>query len=194
MAFIKMISEEQAEGLVQELYQTTRKSFGYVPNHAKIFSLHPEVYEAWLKLSGAVRSKMKLRRYELVTFAAAMQLECTYCMLAHGALLRKNFFTAAELAAIVKDFRNAGLSPEEVALMSFAQKVTARASQVSESDMDELRGYGLSDEEILDVVLTITMRNFLSKTLDSLDARPDEAYLELEPELIKVLALGRPFP
>lgn len=115
-------------------------------------------------------------------------------MLAHGALLRKNFFTAAELAAIVKDFRNAGLSPEEVVLMSFAQKVTTQANRVSESDMDELRGYGLSDEEILDVVLATTMRNFFSKTLDSLGARPDEAYLELEPELIKVLTIGRPFP
>jgi len=78
MSFIKTISEEQAEGLVQELYQTTRKNFGYVPNHAKAFSLHPEVYDAWLKLSGAVRSRMRLRRYELVTFAAAMLLECTY--------------------------------------------------------------------------------------------------------------------
>lgn len=61
-------------------------------------------------------------------------------MLAHGALLRKNFFTAAELIAIVKDFRNAGLPPEEVAMMALAQKVTTQANQVSEGDMDELRG------------------------------------------------------
>jgi uncharacterized peroxidase-related enzyme len=115
-------------------------------------------------------------------------------MLAHGALLRKNFFTAAELAAIVKDFRNAGLAPEEVAIMSFAQKVTSQANQVSEGDMEELRGYGLSDEEILDVVLATTTRNFFSKTIDSLGAKPDEAYLELEPELIKALTIGRPFP
>ena len=115
-------------------------------------------------------------------------------MLAHGALLRKNFFTAAELIAIVKDFRNAGLPPEEVAMMALAQKVTTQANQVSEGDMDELRAYGLSDEEILDVVLATTMRNFFSKTLDLLGARPDEAYLELEPELIKVFTIGRPFP
>lgn len=115
-------------------------------------------------------------------------------MLAHGALLRKNFFSADQLAAIVKDFRSAGLSPEEVALMSFAQKVSTQARQVSEQDIDELRGYGLSDEEILFVVLASTARNFFSKTLDALGAVPDEAYLELEPELLKVLALGRPFP
>jgi uncharacterized peroxidase-related enzyme len=167
---------------------------GYVPNYAKAFSLHPEVYDAWTKLIGAIRSKMRMRRYELVTFASAMALECRYCMLAHGALLCKNFFSADQLVAIVKDFRNAGLPPDEVAMMSLAQKLSIQAHDVSEKDIDELRGYGLSDEEILDVVLASTARNFFSKTLESLDAIPDEAYSELEPELLQSLTLGRPFP
>ena len=78
MTFIKTISEEQAEYLVQDLYQAAKKNVGYVPNYAKAMSLHPEVYDAWTKLIGAIRSKMRLRRYELVTFASAMALECTY--------------------------------------------------------------------------------------------------------------------
>ena len=78
MTFIKTISENQAENLVQDLYQTAQNSMGYVPNYAKALSLHPEVYDAWTKLIGAIRSKMRLRRYELVTFASAMALECTY--------------------------------------------------------------------------------------------------------------------
>ncbi|MGA2505761.1 MAG: hypothetical protein ABSG01_16900 [Anaerolineales bacterium] len=115
-------------------------------------------------------------------------------MLAHGALLRKNFFSADELIAIVKDFRNAGLTPEEVALMSFAQKISARAYQMSAQDMEDLRAFGLSDEDILNVVVACTARNFFSKSLDALGAVPDEAYLELEPELVQALAAGRPFP
>jgi uncharacterized peroxidase-related enzyme len=115
-------------------------------------------------------------------------------MLAHGALLRKNFFSADQLVAIVKDFRNAGLPPEEVAIMSFAQKIITQARQIKENDIDELRKHGLSDEEILDVVVACTARSFFSKTLDALGTKPDEAYLELEPELIQVLTVGRPFP
>jgi len=115
-------------------------------------------------------------------------------MLAHGALLRKNFFSVDELTAIVKDFRNAGLSNEEVALMSFAQKITTQPQKIGEADMDELRGFGLSDQEILDVVLACTARNFFSKTLDALGAVPDDVYKEFEPELLEVLVAGRPFP
>jgi len=114
-------------------------------------------------------------------------------MLAHGALLRKNFFSAQELIAIVKDFRHAGLPPDEVALMVFAQKVTGQAHQVSEGDFEELRGHGLSDEDILNVVLACTARNFFSKTLDALGAEPDLVYQDLEPELLQALTIGRPF-
>lgn len=78
MTFIKTIAEEQAEGLVKEQYQAARESMGYVPNYVKAISLHPEVYDAWTKLIGAIRSSMRLRRYELVTFATAMALDCTY--------------------------------------------------------------------------------------------------------------------
>ena len=194
MTFIKSISEEQAENLVLEEYQAAQKSMGYVPNYVKTFSLHPEVYDAWTKLIGAVRSKMRMRRYELVTLAAAMSLECTYCMLAHGAILRKNFFSADQLIAIVKDFRKADLPPEEVAVMSLAQKIIINAHQITEEDIDELRKLGLADEEILDVVIAATARSFFSKTLDALAAKPDEKYLELEPELIQALTIGRPFP
>jgi len=78
MAFIKTIPEEQAENLVQDWYQAEGKSNGYVPNYTKALSIHPEAYDAWKKLIGAIRSKMRLRRFELVTFATAMALKCTY--------------------------------------------------------------------------------------------------------------------
>jgi hypothetical protein len=78
MAFIKTIPENQAEGLVQDQYQAAINGMGYVPNFIKVFSLHPEVYEAWTKLLSTIQSKMTLRRYELVTFASVMALECRY--------------------------------------------------------------------------------------------------------------------
>jgi hypothetical protein len=115
-------------------------------------------------------------------------------LLAHGAILRKNFFSLDQLLAIVKDYHNAGLSPDEVALMSFAQKIIKNAHQIKDDDVEELQNLGLSDEEILDVVLAVTARSFFSKTLDTLDAKPDEVYRELEPELIQALTLGRAFP
>ena len=78
MTTIQTISEEQAEGLLKDLYQAAQKSNGYVPNYVKALSIHPEVYDAWTKFIGAVRGNMRLRRYELVTFSTALALKCTY--------------------------------------------------------------------------------------------------------------------
>lgn len=115
-------------------------------------------------------------------------------MLAHGAVLRKNFFSAEELIAIVKDFRNAGLPADEVAIMAFAYQVAAHASQVSEAELTELRRFGLQDEEIFDILAAAAARSFFSKVLDATAAHPDEHYLGLEPELIQALVMERPFP
>ena len=43
--FIKTTSEAEAEGKLREIYEGDRKSLGYVPNHAKVFSLRPDVLE-----------------------------------------------------------------------------------------------------------------------------------------------------
>ena len=108
-------------------------------------------------------------------------------------MLRKNFFSAEQLIAIANDYHNAGLQPAEVAMMAFAEKVILDQHGITQHDVDELRQHGFSDEEILDIVLTAAARSFYTKVLDSLGAEPDDAYLELEPELRATLAKGRPF-
>ncbi len=78
MAYIKTVPEESAENLLKDLYQAEMKSNGYLPNYTQTFSLNPEAYDAWKKLIGSIRTRMRLRRYELVTFATAMATKCSY--------------------------------------------------------------------------------------------------------------------
>ena len=98
-------------------------------------------------------------------------------------MLRKNFFSAEQLIAIVTDYRNASLDPQDVAVMALAEKVILDQHNVTQEDISGLLAFGLTDEEVLDVVLTAAARSFYTKVLDALGAEPDDAYLELEPEL-----------
>jgi uncharacterized peroxidase-related enzyme len=160
---------------------------GYVPNHARVFSLRPEVLEAWRAFQGSIRKNLRLRRYELVTLAAAMALKCRYCLLAHGAILIKNGVSLDQLRRILTDFKDAGLERNEVAMMEFAQKIIRNANEITRADVDALRRVDLEDVEILDITLTATMRSFASKTFDALGAGPDAAYSELELQLSDLL-------
>ena len=185
--FIHTIQDSEAEGKLQELYEGDRKNFGYIPNHAKVFSLRPDVLEAWRAFQGSIRKNFRLRRYELVTMAAAMALQCRYCLLAHGAVLMKNEMNVEQLRALLRDFRNAGLDRSEVAMMEFARKIAISANEMTQADVDVLRGLGFQDVEILDITLTATMRCFASKTFDALGAEADPAFEELEKQLSDLL-------
>ena len=185
--FIETIPDAEADGTLREIYDGDLANFGFVPDHARVFSLRPDVLAAWRTLQGSIRKHLRLRRYELVTMAAARALGCRYCLLAHGAILTQNGVGVEQLRALIADFHEAGLEPEEVAVMDFADKVARRANEMTQADTDALRALGLEDVEILDITLTATMRCFASKTFNALGAGPDTATADLERQLADVL-------
>ena len=143
--FIQTVSEAEAEGKVREVYDGDKETFGYVPNHAKVFSLRPDVLKAWRGLQGSIRQNLSVRRYELVTLAAARALDSRYCLLAHGAVLINNGVALPQLRAILTDFHDAGLEPAEVGMMEYAQKIARSANEITQADVDALRALGLED-------------------------------------------------
>jgi uncharacterized peroxidase-related enzyme len=159
-------------------------------NYERAFAERPEVYAAWGELSGAIKAGMDLRRYELATLAAARRLRSSYCSLAHGTILRDRF--AEPVREIALDHRAAGLDDVDVAVMDLAERVVDDATSIEDADLQRLRDLGLSDTDIMDVVLAAAARCFFSKTLDALGVQPDASYGELEPELREALVVGRP--
>jgi alkylhydroperoxidase family enzyme len=159
-------------------------------NYERAFELRPTVYAAWGQLNGAIKAAMDLRRYELATLAAARRLQSSYCCLAHGTVLAERF--GAPVAQIATDHRAAGLDEVDVAVMDLAEQVVDDATSIGETDLQRLRDLGLSQEEVMDVILAAAARCFFSKTLDALGVRPDSSYRELEPGLRQALVVGRP--
>jgi uncharacterized peroxidase-related enzyme len=192
MTFIETVSPADATGPVAELYESDRANFGHLPNFTQAFSLHPEVYAAWRQLNGALKAGMELRRYELATVAAARRLRSSYCMLAHGSVLADQFLEPDTVRAIAADPRDSGLDAVDLAVMDLAGKVADDATEVTQADIDALRSLGLSEREILDVVLAAAARCFFSKALDGLGVQPDEKYNALDPGLRDALTVGRP--
>ncbi|HEX5175086.1 MAG TPA: hypothetical protein VFV91_13190 [Gaiellaceae bacterium] len=157
------------------------------PNMERAFAARPEVYAAWRQLVTAVSSASDERRYELATLAAARRLRSSYCSLAHGKVLAEKFYDFDSVPALPD-----GLDETDRAIMAFAEKVVADATAVTADDVEELRELGLSDEEILDVVLAATIRCFFSKTLDALGVQPDAHFAGLDPAFREALTVGRP--
>ncbi len=161
------------------------------PNHARAFATRPDVRASWMELNGAIKSHMDLRRYELITVAAAAALTSSYCALVHGEILCQ-FLDAETVAAVARDHRDAGLDATEVAMLDLAVKVVRDATGVTIDDLQPLRDAGFDDGEVLDVVLTAAARCFFSKTLDALGVQPDARLHEMDAPLREALTVGRP--
>jgi uncharacterized peroxidase-related enzyme len=162
------------------------------PNFQAAFSLRADVYEAWQQLLGTLKTGMDPRRYELATMAAARRMRSSYCMLAHGSVLIEQYMPPEELQAVVTDHHAAGLDEVDVAIMDLAEKVADDATSVTQADVDRLRALGLSDKDVLDVVLTAAARCFFTKVVDGVGAQPDPKFAALEPRLREALVVGRP--
>jgi hypothetical protein len=78
MAFIHTIPPDEAGGPLAELYAAELQAGRTIDNGMQAFSLRPSAYAAWENLIVSIRSNMDLRRYELVTIAAAGKLRCSY--------------------------------------------------------------------------------------------------------------------
>ena len=90
----------------------------------------------------------------------------------------------AHVERIKTDYRSAALDPRSQAILEFAEKVSSKAPEVTDDDLHQLRDLGLSDEQILDVVLITAYYSFMTRVADALGVELDER--------IKLHAVSRP--
>ena len=183
MWLVEPVADEKVEPSLREAYEEDLAKDGYIWNTSRVWSHRPEMLANWKQLFKPIRSHLRLRTYELVTLAAAHAMGCVYCMLAHGSVLRKNGFSAEQVIAILDDFHNAGLPPQEVHMIEYADKISRDSKTISQTDIDVLRADGLTDQQITDVALAAVARNFISRFFDSQGAGPDPELIAQEPEL-----------
>jgi uncharacterized peroxidase-related enzyme len=191
MSYIKTVSPNDAEGAVLEMYERQQQHWGYVPNYAKSFSHRPEVMARWGRLLAEIRRPLDDRTFELVTFAAAIELRHTSCALAHGKALTP-FFSPAEIRAIAANEDLGFLDDAEREMVRFARLVARDAAAITAADVQCLRDHGLDDAAIFDIAATAAGRAFFTKILDAVGSMPDASLGRIAEELGRSLTVGHP--
>ena len=196
MTFLQTVSDEEATGEVAEIYRRQREASGYVPESTRALMTRPDVLVAYTRFMDVVRGgfTLPMRDWRLITLVAAKHIPSTYCSLAYGKGLLDDFGSPEAVLAVQRDFRRAGLAERDVTMLEYAEKVTNDAPSIDRHDIDRLRGYGFSDEQISDIALCAAFRNFISRYFDAVGATPDDEYRSLDPAFRAPLCVGRPFP
>lgn len=191
MSFIETTPPEAAEGAVAAMYQRQQAAWGYIPNYAKVFSVRPEVLARWGQLLAEIRRPMDKRRFELVTFAASIELDNSACALVHGKAL-KEYFTDAQIFDVAAGRCDTVLSAAEQAMVAFARQTASDAFCTTAEQVTALKQHGYTDAEIFDIAAVAAGRAFFAKLLDALGTLPDSALLGLDESFRRALTVGRP--
>ena len=154
---------------------------GFVPNVFLVLASRPEEFRAFFAYHDALMEKeggLTKGEREMIVVATSGLNQCLYCVVAHGALLRireKNPLLADQVAT---NYRSADITPRQKAMLDFAAKVSLRAHEISDSDVEDLRRHGFSPEDVWDIG-AISAFFALSNRMASLTSmRPnDEFYL-----------------
>lgn len=76
------------------------------------------------------------------------------------------------LEQLKRDWRALSLDQRTRGILAFAEKATKEPASATRGDLDVLRANGLGDVEILDVVLTVAMFNFVNRISSLLGVEP----------------------
>ena|SRR5690242_7845652 len=191
--FIAGVAENDATGPLADYYAHTRAQWGFLPNFAIAFSHRPDVARAWNTLNVTVREGMDRRRFEIVTIAAARAMHSTYCTAAHSTFLRDVCGDEQTMRSIALDPSGSELSEQDRAIYDFGAKLATNAVLIEPTDIDRLRGVGLSDADIADLVFAVAARSFFARVLDGVGVQLDPELAATFPtEILEAMVVGRP--
>lgn len=191
--YLKIISEDKATGRVAELFQAQKAQNGFVMAALQCWTARPDLLPIYTEFSDKIRAGFSLspRDWRLITLIAAKHVPSTYCSHVYSKQLIADLGSKEAVLAAQRDFRSAGLSPRDVAMLDYAAKISRNASEVTEADIAALRAAGFTDTQICDIALCASFRAFVARFFDAVGAGPEAAYLDPDPAFRAAMTVGR---
>jgi uncharacterized peroxidase-related enzyme len=163
-AWIEMIPESEATGVLREMYDGATTPHGTVDNVMKAHSLRPHTMAGHVALYRSVLHHpditLPLWFLEVIASYTSIKNNCEYSLTHH-------FMNARRL---MKDEQRADdvFSGKELALLIYAGKLTESVGSMEKSDYDALRSEDCNDGEILEVNQVVAYFNYSNRLLNGL--------------------------
>src|SRR5437773_12412731 len=152
---------------------------GFIPNVFLALAHRPAEFRAFFAYHDALMDKeggLTKAEREMIVVATSGANQCTYCVVAHGAVLRiraKNPLVADQVAV---NYRKADITLRQKAMLDFAMKVAGESQLVGDADFEALRALGFSDEDIWDIAAITSLFALSNRMASFTDMRPNEEF------------------
>jgi uncharacterized peroxidase-related enzyme len=141
---------------VREAILEVQDKAGFVPNVYLMLARRPAEFRAFFAYHDAVMgdrdgSTLTKADREMVVTSISAANRCTYCVVAHGALLR--IYAKQPLLAdqVATNHLTADITARQRAMLDFAHRVNARSHEVDDADFAALAEHGFDAEDAWDI-------------------------------------------
>ena len=127
---------------------------GFVPNVFRALARRPAELRAFLDYHDALMEReggLSKAERELVVVATSGANHCTYCVVAHGAILRVRTKDPEIADRVATNPYGVELSQRERAIVDLALLIAMESASLTEAELDDARAAGLTDDEIWDI-------------------------------------------
>jgi uncharacterized peroxidase-related enzyme len=181
-SWLRVPPETDVPAEVQPLFDKAVEKLGFVPNVLRVYALRPRHLELWNsfydELMRGESTLTKVQR-EMIAVVVSTVNRCHYCMVSHGAFLRKLTGEPLLVEQLRTNYAYADIEPRERAMLDFAVKLTERSSACTEDDVQALREAGWSDEDVMDIAEVAAMFNFTNRLASGLGWVPNDEFVTL---------------
>ncbi len=175
-AWIEMIPDEEATGLVKEMYEKVRTPHGTVDNVMRAHSLRPHTMEGHVVLYRSVlhnpANTLPLWFLGVVASYTSIINNCAYTLTHHFMNARRLLNDDARADAIYQALEDAAperaFDGKERALLIYAGKLTFDVGNMEATDIGALRAAGCDDGEILEVNQVVAYFSYSNRLLNGL--------------------------
>ncbi len=172
---------ELPEDIRQRILAVQEKA-GFIPNIFLALAHRPAEFRAFFSYHDALMEKsegLTKAEREMIVVATSGINQCTYCVVAHGAILRireKNPLIADQLAT---NYRRADITAKQSLMLDFAVKVSRQAHEIGESDMQTLRENGFTMEEIWDIGSIAALFSLSNRLANMANIKPNPEFYNM---------------
>jgi uncharacterized peroxidase-related enzyme len=158
MSRLTQIAPEKAMGAVRAIFDGLKAKLGRVPNIFQNMANSEATLDAYMALSGlADKTSLSPQLREKIALTSAQENSCNYCLAAHTTIAKHMGMQESDILLA----RKADAEDSKTkAILKFVQLVAKTKGKVSDEEVTQLKKQGVSDKEICEIILLVTLNVF----------------------------------
>lgn len=163
-----------------------REQFGFLPNFFRAQVARRDLIDTEAALSAAIQiteGALSRKQKEYIFLVCSAQNLSTYCVTAHCEIVRMLKIEGPEPEQIAIDYAHAKIPIADKALLNFCSKLNNQPAKIGPADIEALRTYGFSEQQILEAVVLVGFAKFANTVAFGLGTVPDFRNQKIEQAL-----------